>query len=33
LKPSDWKHYRGERAQRGGKLPRGFQRVEKLHVE
>jgi topoisomerase-4 subunit A len=33
LKPSDWKNYKGDRAQRGGKLPRGFQRVEKLHVE
>jgi topoisomerase-4 subunit A len=30
LKPSDWAHYRGKRAERGGKLPRGFQRVEKL---
>ena len=25
--------YRGERARRGGKLPRGFQRVERLEVE
>lgn len=33
LKPADWKHYVGERAQRGGKLPRGFSRVEKLDVE
>ncbi|HEV2614084.1 MAG TPA: DNA topoisomerase IV subunit A [Gammaproteobacteria bacterium] len=33
LKPSDWKNYKGDRAQRGGKLPRGFQRVEKLNVE
>jgi len=30
LKPSDWSHYRGKRAERGGKLPRGFQRVERL---
>jgi topoisomerase-4 subunit A len=33
LKPNDWRNYLGERAQRGGKLPRGFQRVEKLAVE
>lgn len=33
LKPSDWKNYKGERAQRGGKLPKGFQRVERLNVE
>lgn len=30
LKPSDLKHYIGERAQRGSKLPRGFQKVEKI---
>jgi topoisomerase-4 subunit A len=33
LKPSDWKHFLGDRAQRGGKLPRGFQRVERISVE
>ncbi|MDX2164833.1 MAG: DNA topoisomerase IV subunit A [Gammaproteobacteria bacterium] len=33
LKPSDWKNYRGERAQRGTKLPRGFLKVDKLDVE
>jgi topoisomerase-4 subunit A len=33
LKPSDWKNYRGERAQRGSKLPRGFLKVDKLDVE
>ena len=30
LKPSDWQHYLGERARRGHKLPRAFQRVDKL---
>lgn len=30
LKPSDLEHYRGERGRRGNKLPRGFQRVERL---
>jgi topoisomerase-4 subunit A len=33
LKPSDIEHYRGERGRRGNKLPRGFQRVEKLEIE
>ncbi len=32
LKPEDWKHYLGERAQRGSKLPRAYQRVTKLSV-
>ncbi len=32
LKPNDLKNYFGERAQRGSKLPRGFQRVDKLAV-
>ena len=32
LKPSDWKHYQGERAQRGSKLPRGFQQVDSVKV-
>jgi len=33
LKPVDWKHYVGERGKRGSKLPRTYQRVEKLAVE
>lgn len=32
LKPSDLKHYFGQRAQRGNKLPRGYQRVTKIEV-
>jgi topoisomerase-4 subunit A len=30
LKPAELEHYRGERGRRGNKLPRGFQRVERL---
>jgi topoisomerase-4 subunit A len=30
LKPSDWKHYLGERGRRGHKLPRAFQKVDGL---
>ena len=33
LKFSDLEHYRGERGRRGHKLPRGFQKVDKLDVE
>ncbi|KXU35761.1 DNA topoisomerase IV subunit A [Ventosimonas gracilis] len=33
LKPADLAHYQGERGRRGNKLPRGFQRVEKLCAE
>jgi topoisomerase-4 subunit A len=33
LKADDLEHYKGERGRRGNKLPRGFQRVEKLLVE
>ena len=33
LKPSDLEHYKGDRGRRGNKLPRGFQRVDKLLVE
>jgi topoisomerase-4 subunit A len=33
LKPSDLEHFVGERGRRGSKLPRGFQRVEKVTVE
>ena len=32
LKPSDLEHYRGERGRRGNKLPRGFQKVDRLAV-
>ncbi|MBI5447513.1 MAG: DNA topoisomerase IV subunit A [Gammaproteobacteria bacterium] len=32
LKPSDWKHYRGERGRRGNKLPRGCQQVNDVEV-
>lgn len=32
LKPTDWKHYLGERGRRGNKLPRAFQRVESMQV-
>lgn len=30
LKPSDLEHYAGERGRRGNKLPKGFQRVDKI---
>jgi len=33
LKYSDLKEYRGERAQRGGVLPRGWRKVERVEVE
>jgi len=33
LKPADLAHYQGERGRRGNKLPRGFQRVEKIWLE
>jgi topoisomerase-4 subunit A len=33
LKPADLAHYQGERGRRGLKLPRGFQRVDRLGVE
>ena len=33
LKASDLAHYRGERGRRGNKLPRGFQRVDRVRVE
>lgn len=32
LKRSELDHYHGERGRRGNKLPRGFQRVERMHV-
>ncbi|MBU2886636.1 DNA topoisomerase IV subunit A [Gilvimarinus agarilyticus] len=32
LKPTDLEHYRGERGRRGNKLPRGFQKVDKLNI-
>lgn len=33
LKPNDWKHFLGSRAQRGHKLPRGCRHVKGLKVE
>ena len=33
LKPRDLEHYQGERGRRGSKLPRGFQKVERVEVE
>ncbi|MFN3580282.1 MAG: DNA topoisomerase IV subunit A, partial [Pseudomonas sp.] len=33
LRPADLEHYRGERGRRGNKLPRGFQKVDKVAVE
>ena len=33
LKWSDLEHYLGERAKRGLKLPRGFQKVDRLETE
>ena len=33
MKPKDLQNYIGERARRGRKLPRGFQRVDSLEVE
>ncbi|OMH38333.1 DNA topoisomerase IV subunit A [Motiliproteus sp. MSK22-1] len=33
LKASDLEHYRGERGRRGSKLPRGFQRVDRIESE
>lgn len=32
LAPTDWKRYVGERGRRGNKLPRAFQKVDKLEV-
>ena len=33
LKPSDLEHYTSERGRRGNKLPRGFQKVDRITVE
>ena len=33
MKPKDLEHYRGERGRRGHKLPRGFQKVDRLAGE
>ncbi len=33
LKLSDLEHYQGERGRRGSKLPRGFQKVDRVEVE
>ncbi|OED40557.1 DNA topoisomerase IV subunit A [Endozoicomonas sp. (ex Bugula neritina AB1)] len=32
LKPADFEHYIGERGRRGNKLPRGFQKVDRIEV-
>ena len=32
LRPGDLEHYRGERGRRGNRLPRGFQRVDRVAV-
>ena len=32
IKFSDLEHYRGERGRRGNKLPRGFQKVDRMEV-
>ena len=32
LKPSDIEHYSGERGRRGSKLPRGFQKVDRVEI-
>jgi topoisomerase-4 subunit A len=32
LKSADLEHYRGERGRRGNKLPRGFQKVDRVEV-
>ena len=32
LKPVDLEHYQGERGRRGNKLPRGFQKVDRIEV-
>jgi topoisomerase-4 subunit A len=33
LSKDELEHYRGERGRRGNKLPRGFQRVDRIEVE
>ena len=33
FKLKDLEHYRGERGRRGNKLPRGFQKVDRMLVE
>ena len=33
MKEKDLEHYRGERGRRGHKLPRGFQKVDRLDIE
>lgn len=32
LTPKDWRHYLGERGRRGHKLPRAFQKIDKMSV-
>ena len=33
MRPEEWLEYRGERGKRGRKLPRGYQKVDRLEVE
>ncbi len=33
MRPEEWQEYRGERGKRGRKLPRGYQKVDRLEVE
>ena len=33
LKPQDWEHYVAERGRRGNKLPRGYQRVDRMQIQ
>jgi len=33
LKPQDWAHYQAERGRRGNKLPRGYQRVDRVEIQ
>ena len=33
LSMNDLEHYRGERGRRGNKLPRGFQKVDKVEIQ
>ena len=33
IKISELEHYEGERGRRGNKLPRGFQKVDKVEVQ
>ncbi|MFN3287365.1 MAG: aminopeptidase P family N-terminal domain-containing protein [Sphingomonadaceae bacterium] len=33
MSPSEWQSYEGERGRRGQRLPRGFQKVDRLEVQ